>query len=227
VILAVILAVGWMVVLGPSIVRRRSEHGGGVSSISHFHRQLSVLEHSSAAPLAPPAYRLQSVPRAATPRDATLPGVAPILTVVGADRLPRPALAFLGEPTPEDTRPPAHSASFRPRRSVDPYTRQLARQRRRDTLMVLSLVFVCSTLIGFIPGAGVIWVLSALSGVALAGYVAMLVHMRALADEREHKLRYLQPDIGAAGAEAFDFAATATEYDDSRYAHPAGAANTR
>src|SRR5665811_701920 len=60
-VLVVILVLAWLVILGPTVFRRRSEHGGGVSSVSHFHHQLQVLEHSRGMPIVSPAFRLQSV----------------------------------------------------------------------------------------------------------------------------------------------------------------------
>ena len=59
-ILVIIMVVAWMVILGPSILRRRSREGG-VNSISHFHRQLRVLEQSAPEPIVAPAYRLYAV----------------------------------------------------------------------------------------------------------------------------------------------------------------------
>ena len=205
-ILVMILVVAWLVILGPSLLRRRSGHGDGVSSISHFHRQLSVLEHSGSAPIVLPAYRLHSVdgePANAGPRYPDVASV-PVLTVVGADQHPRPALAFLGDAPPapvvEATAPSARRADpVASYRSPDPELRSLARRRRRDTLMTLLMVTVLTLMIGFIPGAGVAWVVSAITGLALVAYVAMLVHLRSMADERERKLRYLQP-TGAADA---------------------------
>ncbi|HEX3461500.1 MAG TPA: hypothetical protein VHT49_11385, partial [Acidimicrobiales bacterium] len=98
-IVVVILVLAWGVILGPSLFRRRSEHGGGVSSISHFHRQLRVLEQTRGEPIVFPAFRLQSVPGQGIPEASNLGDLParPVLTVVGAKELPRPALAFLGE----------------------------------------------------------------------------------------------------------------------------------
>ncbi len=241
-ILVVILVVAWMVILGPTVLRRRSDHGDGVNSITHFHRQLRVLEHSGAKPIVLPAYRLHSTEANAVSSGTRYPDVAsvPVLTVVGADRLPRPALAFLGDdPTPGagtardewtvDQADPL--ATYRP---VDPELRRLARRRRRDTLMVLMLTTVLTFLVGFIPGAGVAWVISLISGVSLAAYVAMLIHMRSLAQERERKLHYLQPsktlppdraDLDGYGGLPGHPEVTSQEdlaaYEASRYAHPA------
>lgn len=208
-ILLVILAVGWLVVLGPSLLRRRSQHGDGVSSISHFHRQLRVLEHSGGQPIVLPAYRLHSVDDPQKDSARRYPDVAavPVLTVVGADRLPKPALAFLAGDKPDrsdgDRAAPSHGSGgldvrHRPiaePRSLDSEARMLARRRRRDTLTVLGLLVVASFLIGFVPGAGLAWVVTVIAGMALAAYVAMLVHLRALAEERDRKLHYLRPTM--------------------------------
>jgi hypothetical protein len=101
VILVFVIAVAWMVILGPSLLKRRSRTAEGIGSISRFHRALRTLEHSAPEPIVPPAYRLHSAnPGGATGQGAAYPQVSevPVLTVVGADRLPRPALAFLGDP---------------------------------------------------------------------------------------------------------------------------------
>ena len=63
-ILVVFLAAAWAVILGPVLLRRRSERGrGSVNSISHFHRQLRILEHAAPEPIVVPAYRLRAVRR--------------------------------------------------------------------------------------------------------------------------------------------------------------------
>lgn len=250
VVLVIIIAAGWIVILGPSILKRRSHGGTGISSISNFHRQLRVLEHSGQKPIMAPAYRLHAVggegPSRSGPPYPEVSAV-PVLTVVGAKELPRPALAFLGEPSgdPEDGRrsagPPSHAAAVGtggaidefdqgeglwdaapPARSPDMHARHLARRRRRDTLGVLAAVFLLSFMVGFIPGAAVIWSVTALSGVALVAYVALLVQMRRLAEERERKLHYLRPPSG----ERVDprRAPGAPAYSSGRYAHPSNGA---
>ena len=232
VILVIIIMVAWVVILGPNLLKRRSRTVGGINSISHFHRQLRVLEHSGPQPLVTPAYRLRAVDGAKPLGSPDAGGdvrVIPKLAVVGADQLPRPALAFLGEPvegsasvgtdmfTPqgaggrpsetEDGRAPVEAAN----RAADGYARSLAR-RRRDTLAVLGLVFVGTLMIGFVPGAAVAWVLTLVSGLALAAYVALLVRMRQVAEERDRKLRYLRPPVDPGQDEPFGIS--------GRYAHP-------
>ncbi len=98
-ILVIIIVAAWIVILAPSLMKRRSQGVGEIGSISHFHRQLRVLEHSGPQPIVTPAYRLRSVDGGGV--TTQVPGgpeaPAPVLSVVGASQLPRPALAFLGD----------------------------------------------------------------------------------------------------------------------------------
>ena len=228
-VLVIIVAVAWMVILGPSLMRRRSRTVGEIGSISHFHQQLRVLEHSAPQPIVAPAYRLRSVdgnddPAVGTGRFRHHPGAgadrgrrrptAPSrrwpswASPVGASQPPAPAGAppdRIGhdpraDPGPEFDDLDPDSTGWRSTgplaastRTADPLARHLIRRRRRDTLGVLACVFVATMMIGFVPGAGAVWLVTALSGVALAGYVALLVRLRRLAEEREQKLRYLMP----------------------------------
>jgi len=203
VILVIIIAVAWLVILVPGFLRRRST-SGETDSISHFHQQLRILEHSAPRPIVAPAYRLRAPEgdQAATTWRSTEP---PTLTVVGARDLPKPALAFLGDdrvaldgqsarpasPATVTRRPQVLASEDRVR--AEPGARRLARQRRRDTLGVLVLAVLVSFMIGFLPGGSVAWVASGVLALALVVYVALLVHLRRLAVEREQKLRYLRP----------------------------------
>ncbi|HEX7443670.1 MAG TPA: hypothetical protein VF320_07280 [Acidimicrobiales bacterium] len=99
VVVVIIIVAAWAVILGPSLFKRRVRTGGD-QSISHFHYQLRVLEQRAPEPIVAPAYRLRAVDGNGTPTSIHYPetGRPPVLTVVGAKELPRPALAFLGEP---------------------------------------------------------------------------------------------------------------------------------
>ncbi len=55
--LVVIIVVAWVVILIPGFLRRRSA-SDATDSISHFHQQLRILEHSAPKPIVAPAYRL-------------------------------------------------------------------------------------------------------------------------------------------------------------------------
>ncbi|HWF23446.1 MAG TPA: hypothetical protein VG226_14935 [Acidimicrobiales bacterium] len=158
----------------------------------------------------------------------------PVLTVVGCDQLPKPALAYLGEPGPsrsetpiESDRRPVGPAAQDPNRVSDAFSRQLARKRRKDTLMVLVLTFACSLFLGMIPAAHLLWVVSAISAVAIVAYVAVLVHLRSEAEERERKLHYLRPEPEYGAGEAAGTYPDGTSedddrYRDARYGQPAG-----
>jgi hypothetical protein len=104
VVLVIIIVAAWVVILGPNLLKRRAR-GGGNQSITHFHYQLRVLEQRAPEPIVAPAYRLRAVDGSGTPTSIHYPndGRPPVLTVVGAKELPRPALAFLGDPGPEVT----------------------------------------------------------------------------------------------------------------------------
>jgi hypothetical protein len=241
VVLVIIIAVAWIVILGPNLVKRHSRSVDGIGSISHFHRQLRVLEHSAPQPIVTPAYRLRALDGPADSRGPVDAGLqpAPVLTVVGASQLPRPALAFLGEdpvqPThgplaqsyrasalgPADRRGSRSGAMVLTTPAGDSPARRLARRRRRDTLAILTLVFVGTGLIGIAPGAGLAWMVTAVSGTALVGYVALLVHLRRMAEERERKLHYLRPGHQDGPP---DVSVVRVPRMSGRYAHPSNQA---
>jgi hypothetical protein len=242
VVLVIIIAAAWIVILGPKLMNRRSRAVGEIGSISHFHHQLSVLEHSAPHPIVAPAYRLRVMGGDGDPdQGSSFPEVAdaPVLSVVGAKELPRPALAFLGQsPDQHQATPPASSqitgysgpddhggapqTLVSSGRVYDSPSRQQVRRRRRDTLGVITMVFLGTMMIGFVPGAAVVWVLTALSGMVLVAYVALLVNLRRRAEERERKLRYLRPDGSGVGDAGDSF--RAAPYASGRYAHPSNGA---
>ena len=247
VILVVIIAGAWIVILGPNLMKRRSQAAGGGNSISHFHRSLRVLEHSAPEPIVTPAFRLRSAGAPGSERSTAYPEVSavPVLTVVGADQLPRPALAFLGDALPEAPLREVGAGAPVPGRTrrdidtatdegtealglgsqplpLDAHSRQMVRQRRRTTLGIIALVFVGTLMIGFVPGAGDAWIVSILSAVVLAAYVALLVRLRRSAEERERKLHYLNPKVASdqlpVGMPRIPV------YMSGRYAHPSNQA---
>jgi len=112
VVVVIIIVAAWAVILGPSLVKRRARSGGD-QSITHFHYQLRVLEQRAPEAIVAPAYRLRAVDGSGAPTTIHFPdsGRPPVLTVVGAKELPRPALAFLGEPEVVD-QPDAYSNSL-------------------------------------------------------------------------------------------------------------------
>jgi hypothetical protein len=221
-----------MIILVPNVMKRRSRTVGEIGSISHFHQQLRVLEQSGPTPIVAPAYRLRAVDGSGDPTvGPSAINPAPVLTVVGADPRPRPALAFLGDDLPapagpgdDDLRHPgfdgesgaapvvAGDPRALPGRSGDPSHRYTVRRRRRDTLGVLFGLFVVTLLLGFVPGASAAWAVTALAAVALGAYMAFLVHLRRMAEERDRKLHYLDQDAYRRGRVPVTVS--------GRYAHP-------
>jgi hypothetical protein len=177
VILVIIIAMAWLAILGPGFVKRRWQ-AGEIGSVSHFHKQLRVLENSGPEPVDG-----RGVPIEASGPTAG-PTPAPVLTVVGASQLPRPALAFLAEGpveprvsadrfrpnAPQDLRGPVDAVAVKDRMALAD-GRYRVRKRRRDTLGLLAAVFTVTLAIGFVPGAAVAWVVTALSAVALGAYL--------------------------------------------------------
>jgi hypothetical protein len=247
VVLVIIILVAWIVILGPSLIKRRARSGGN-QSITPFHYQLRVLEHAAPEPIVSPAYRLRAVDGSGTPTGIAYADCTdrPVLTVVGAKELPRPALAFLGEPersvagegvpsgpstanrfdeprvhAPRDDDndwvPSTPSAEFGPPlRAGDGIARQEACRRRRDTLAVLAGILVTTVIMGLITGSTALWALGLVDGAALVAYVAVLVHLRRLAQERELKLRYLEVRTDSRPASGGGL----PTYVSGRYAHP-------
>jgi hypothetical protein len=73
----------------------------------------------------------------------------------------------------------------------DRFFRPEACRRRREVLMVLVGIAAGTGLLGLVPPLRPILVLTVVAVVVLAAYIALLVHLRTLALEREAKLRYL------------------------------------
>ena len=170
----VVLAVAWGSVL-IFWLRSRSKDGAFTDSVGTFHRHLRILGRAAPGTLAP-ANRLRDPLPAGRP-------LRPVPAYAG-----RPVAAYAGRPlaaVPHD-RPSGASAARR---------RQI-RRRRRDVLFVL-LVAVVALLVLFAgTGSHALLLLQLLSDAALAGYIGLLVRLRNLAAEREHKLRVLhQPRV--------------------------------
>jgi hypothetical protein len=80
-------------------------------------------------------------------------------------------------------------------RRPDPYFRPEACKRRRDVLLAILVVVVCSGLLAIIPAVRPLLAVTGVAVVTLAAYVALLVRLRNRALEREMKLRYLPRQV--------------------------------
>ena len=230
VVVAIIILLAWAVILGPSLVKRRSRLSDGVHSISHFHEQLKVLEHSAPEPIVTPAYRLHTVDRrgrtsgihvpgrrhpagalggrcqAAPPSGAGLPRRSRHPSRGGMLRYAVPSARALrpGSGTRRSRCRGQDRARRRPPRLPDLYARQTARRRRRDTLAVLCGWCWSASLIGFLPGAGSAWIVTGLSRIAMAVYVTLLVRLRQQAEGARAQAAVPQPADGLGPADGID-----------------------
>ena len=81
-----------------------------------------------------------------------------------------------------------------PYRHSGAMTRQQARERRKNVLLVLTGA-VLVTLVLAIGVGGPALYLNLLADALLAAYVVLLVQLRRMAEERQLKVRYLQPQV--------------------------------
>lgn len=183
-----IVAVLWLVVLGPGLVRRWAERRS-TDSIGSFHRQLGILQRTRPSPGG--AGRLSLPVDGAVPEPASAMAVAGPGIVTGrrSGQEDRGEAASTGAVIGSSRRASGPVAGGRRR---DPFFRPDACRRRRTVLLVLLGSVLTTAVLGTLPGAmHDLLVVTALTIVALAAYVLLLVRGRMLAEERQMKLRYL------------------------------------
>jgi hypothetical protein len=169
-----VLAGIWAAVLIPPAVRARAEGRPG-DSISNFRRQLSVLRRTG--PNAGRAaggdhwYRSHVSPGALTP-------------VHGPMRSTRTAA-----PSMASYRTPVRPA--RPVSTASAAARSRTIRRRRDVLTALLVAVFATFVLGVVVGMGVMVIAHVVADVLLVAYVALLVHQRNVAAERDMKVRFL------------------------------------
>jgi hypothetical protein len=184
-VVLVVLAVVWVVVLGPSLFRRAVDRRSS-DSIGSFHHQLRVLERTGPSLMAP-VHRLgTSLPSVGLDSGLSVKSLSVKnpsadfrrgLAVVPALRGPTVARAPL-EPSTALRRP-------------DPYFRRGACKRRRDVLIALLCALVGAGLIGAIPGLHIVLAFAAAVAAVSVAYIGLLIRLRNRALERQVKLRYL------------------------------------
>jgi hypothetical protein len=87
------------------------------------------------------------------------------------------------------------AAAYRPRPVQSQYAGYSAKartqRRRRDIFIGMLAAMGASLLLGFIPALRILWVVHLLVDGLFVSYVALLVHMRNQAAEKEMKVRFL------------------------------------
>lgn len=171
-----VLAGIWAAVLIPPAVRARAEGRPG-DSISNFRRQLTVLRrtgpHTGRAADGDHWYRSH----------ASVPSLAPVHGPVR----PRGTASAGARRAPAA---PLHAA--RPQSSVAASAaRSRTIRRRRDVLSALLVAALATLVLGVLFSMGVMLIAHVVADVLLVAYVALLVHQRNVAAEREMKVRFL------------------------------------
>jgi hypothetical protein len=171
-----VLAGIWAAVLIPPAVRARAEGRPG-DSISNFRRQLTVLRRTG-----PHRGSLSGGGRAAGGDHWYRPhsSSAPLVPVHGPLRTTRAAAPAYRSSVPA-ARPASASSASRSRTI----------RRRRDVLSALIVAVVGTLGLGLIPAFHILLMANVLADVLLVAYVALLVHQRNAAAERDMKVRFL------------------------------------
>lgn len=167
-----VLAGIWAAVLIPPAVRARAEGRPG-DSIHNFKRQLTVLRrtgpHRASVAGGDHWYRSHSSQPALTPVHGPLRSTRP-----------SPSVAY---------RAPARVA--RPASPVASAARSRTIRRRRDVLSALLVAVFATLTLGLLFHMGIMLVAHVVADVLLVAYVALLVHQRNVAAERDMKVRFL------------------------------------
>jgi hypothetical protein len=170
-----VLAGIWAAVLIPPAVRARAEGRPG-DSISNFRRQLTVLRRTS-----PHTGRAAGGDHWYRPHAAA----APLVAVHGPVRSVRSAPAATHRPPVPAVRPASAAAAARSR----------TMRRRRDVLTALVVAVVATLGLGLVPAFRILLMAHVVADILLVAYVALLVHQRNVAAERDMKVRFL-PQAG-------------------------------
>jgi hypothetical protein len=197
VILLVLVAVLWVVVLAPSVVRRFTEREGA-GSIDHFHHQLQLLQHAGPKSVNP-AYRLHT----AHPGGGRDGGSTSTFDLESS----RPRLVLLrqvGDARSADIAD-VDGANYerigvieRPEPSVSPaqtqaglaaYRRQQSRQRCTLILRLLTAAAISTAILGFLPSFRLAWIFTGLTGLAALGLVGLIAYAREVEGQRARRSR--------------------------------------
>jgi hypothetical protein len=219
----VILVVLWIVVLAPLYLKGRTARGS-TTSIESFHHQLHLLERTGPK-LVAPAYRLETaVPAIAVAAPVSTGSGLPLVS--SSPRRPNLVLLrpvddrsaegddivddgagghyrrVLPEPPPEPEPQWVSETPGATRPGPDPYRRQLAQRRRRHTVTALVSLMVASALLGVPHDLHAMWIVTALSGLALLAYFALLAYAQNLMVQQSVARG---PRVGVATDGIYDF----------------------
>lgn len=182
-ILLVLVAVLWVVVLAPSILRRIRERGG-VGSVDHFHHQLDLLEHAGPK-LVAPAYRLRSAGSGKSAAPSSRPklvllravqdGQAADIEDVDGAHYARVGVIQRPEPPVSPAQTDAELAAYR---------RQQARQRCTFVLRLLAGAAITTGILGALPALRLAWIFTGLTGIAALALAGLIAYAREVEGQR-------------------------------------------
>jgi hypothetical protein len=187
VILLVFVAVLWVVVLAPSVLRRIRERGG-VGSVDHFHHQLELLEHAGPK-MVTPAYRLRSsgsvsgadvsAPVSSRPKLVLLRAVhdAQAADIDGVDGSHYARVGVIDRPDPPLS--PAQTPT-----ELAAYRRQQARQRCTFVLRLLAATAITTGIMGVVPALRLAWIFTGITGVAALALAGLIAYAREVEGQR-------------------------------------------
>jgi hypothetical protein len=189
VILLVLIAVLWVIVLAPSVVRRFTEREGA-GSIDHFHHQLQLLQHAGPKSINPayrlhtahPGGRVDGLPQdleSSRPRLVLVRAVGDGQSTDSADvdgaHYERVGVIEGPEPSVSPSQTNAGLAAYR---------RQQARQRCTLVLRLLTAAAISTGILGFLPSLRLAWVFTGLAGLSALGLVGLIAYARDVEGQR-------------------------------------------
>ena len=182
-ILLVLVAVLWVVVLTPSVLRRIRERGG-VGSVDHFHHQLELLEHAGPK-LVDPAYRLRSAGSGRSAAPSSHPKLVllravqdgQVSDIEGVDGAHYTRVGVIEPPQPPVT--PTQTDA-----ELAAYRRQQARRRCTFVLRLLAGVAITTGILGVLPTFRMAWIVTGITGIAALALAGLIAYAREVEGQR-------------------------------------------
>jgi len=194
-----VLAVAWIVVLVPPVLRARSDSRNRGDSIGDFQNRLGVLSRSQAA------RNSRRAARAGHADMSPMPGVASALAARRASNERAPASRVANRPAPSPMGAP-FTGPMTPVRSPGA---EASARRRREVVTILFAVATLSAALASALGGTLVWALQILTDLALLVYVVGMLWFRSNTAGRARNVRYL-PQVRPRPAPAYALRRTAS-----------------
>lgn len=179
-----VLAVAWIVVLVPPVLRARNDSRSRGDSIGDFQNRLGVLGRTHSRQSRRAARTAHGTHAELSP----MPGVA---SALGARR--RASLVATGRIAARATRSPMARPLTGPVEPIRTRGAERSARRRREVVTVLFTATVLSAAVASAIGGSALWGLQMLTDLLLLAYVAGMLWFRSNSADRMRTLRYLPP----------------------------------